>query len=88
VGAGFKADVNLLALMGTRGRIHGSTLRPRPVEEKAAVARRMERHVLPQLASGKLTVPLLATFPFSQVEDAYARFDAGGKLGKIVLLAG
>jgi NADPH:quinone reductase-like Zn-dependent oxidoreductase len=87
VGAGFKAEVNLLALMSTRGRIHGSTLRPRPLEDKAAVARRMERHVLPQLASGRLTVPLAATFPFAQVEDAYAHFAAGGKLGKIVLLA-
>jgi putative PIG3 family NAD(P)H quinone oxidoreductase len=87
VGAGFKAEINLLALMGTRGRIHGSTLRARPVEEKAAVARRMERHVLPQLASGRLTVPLLASFPFAKVEDAYARFAAGGKLGKIVLVA-
>jgi NADPH:quinone reductase-like Zn-dependent oxidoreductase len=87
VGAGFKAEVNLLGLMGTRGRIHGSTLRARPVEEKAQVARRMERHVLPQLASGRLTVPLLASFPFSQVDDAYARFAAGGKLGKIVLVA-
>jgi NADPH:quinone reductase len=35
VGAGFTAELNLLALMGKRGRIHGSTLRPRPLEDKA-----------------------------------------------------
>jgi NADPH:quinone reductase len=86
VGAGFKAELNLLALMGTRGRIHGSTLRPRPVEEKALVAHRVERHVLPLLAGGRVTVPLAATFPFESVADAYARFAEGGKLGKIVLV--
>lgn len=85
VGAGFKAELNLLALMATRGRIHGSTLRPRPLEEKALVAHRVERHVLPLLASGRVTVPLAATFPFAAVADAYAHFAAGGKLGKIVL---
>jgi len=45
VGAGFKAELNLLALMGKRGRIHGSTLRARPLEEKSAAARLVERHV-------------------------------------------
>ena len=86
VGAGFKADVNLLALMGARGRIHGSTLRARPLEDKAAAARAVERHVLPLLASGRLTVPLAATYPMPDAAAAYERFEAGGKLGKIVLL--
>jgi NADPH:quinone reductase-like Zn-dependent oxidoreductase len=86
VGAGFKAEVNLLALMGARGRIHGSTLRARPLEEKATVARRVERHVLPLLARGALTVPIAATFPLSDAPAAYERFAAGGKLGKIVLV--
>ncbi|HEY8524308.1 MAG TPA: zinc-binding dehydrogenase [Acidimicrobiales bacterium] len=87
VGAGAKAEVNLLALMGARGRIHGSTLRARPLEDKALAARRVERHVLPLLASGTVTVPLAATFPFSEAPAAYERFAAGGKLGKIVLVA-
>ncbi len=87
VGAGFAAEVNLLALMAARGRIHGSTLRPRPLEEKATVARRMERHVLPLLARGALTVPIAATVPLSEAATAYERFAAGGKLGKIVLIA-
>ena len=86
VGAGFRAEVNLLALMGARGRIHGSTLRARPLEEKATVARRVERHVLPLLARGALTVPIAATFPLADASAAYDRFAAGGKLGKIVLV--
>jgi NADPH:quinone reductase-like Zn-dependent oxidoreductase len=88
VGAGFKAEVNLLALMGTRGRIHGSTLRARPLDEKAAAARRVERHVLPLLARGTLQVPIAATFPLSEPARAYEHFAAGGKLGKIVLVDG
>lgn len=86
VGAGAKAEVNLMALMAARGRIHGSTLRARPIEDKAVVARAMERHVLPLLGWGDLTVPLAATFPFAEVAAAYERFAQGGKLGKIVLV--
>jgi NADPH:quinone reductase len=86
VGAGFTAEVNLLALMGARGRIHGSTLRPRPLDEKAAAARRVERHVLPLLARGAVTVPIAATFPLAEAAAAYELFAAGGKLGKIVLV--
>lgn len=86
VGAGFTAEVNLLALMGARGRIHGSTLRARPLDEKAAAARRVERHVLPLLARGDVTVPIAATFPMADAARAYERFAAGGKLGKIVLV--
>ncbi len=87
VGAGFKAEVNLLALMASRGRIHGSTLRPRPLEDKAAAARRVERHVLPLLARGAVTVPIAATVPLDDPARAYELFAAGGKLGKIVLVA-
>jgi len=86
VGAGLSADISLLTLMGKRGRIHGSTLRPRPLEEKALAARRVERHVLPLLARGALTVPVAATFPMSDATAAYDHFAAGGKLGKIVLI--
>ena len=85
VGGGFKAEINLLALMGKRARIGASMLRNRPLEEKAATARRIERHVLPLVESGDITVPVAATFPLERVAEAYERFAAGGKLGKIVL---
>ena len=86
VGAGFKAEVNLVALMGKRGAIHASTLRARPLEEKALTARRMEQHVLPLLQSGSVRVPVAETFDLDDAAQAYERFSAGGKLGKIVLL--
>jgi len=85
VGAGFKAELNLLALMGKRGSIHASTLRPRPLEGKAATARAMERSVLPLLERGDVKVPVAATFALDDAEAAYDRFAAGGKLGKVVL---
>jgi NADPH:quinone reductase len=88
IGAGAKAELNLALLMGKRGSIRGSTLRARPLEEKAAAMRLVEREVLPLIADGTVTVPVAETFPLERVGDAYDRFAAGGKLGKIVLLTG
>jgi NADPH:quinone reductase len=85
IGAGAKGELNLGKLMGKRGVIRGSTLRARPLEEKALTARAMERHVLPLFEGGALRVPIAETFPLDRVADAYERFAAGGKLGKIVL---
>jgi NADPH2:quinone reductase len=85
-GSGSRAEMNLVALMQKRGRILASTLRARPLEEKALVTRRLEKEVLPLFETGALTVPVAATFPLAEAEAAYERFEAGGKLGKIVLL--
>jgi NADPH:quinone reductase-like Zn-dependent oxidoreductase len=74
-----------MKLMAKRGRIHGSTLRSRPIEEKAVAARLVEKMVLPGFASGDLSVPVAATYPLDDAAAAYERFKAGGKLGKIVL---
>ena len=85
VGAGFKAELNLLALMGKRATLRASTLRPRPLEEKALTARAMEREVLPLFEAGRLRVLLADQFGIDEAEAAYDRFAAGGKVGKIVL---
>jgi putative PIG3 family NAD(P)H quinone oxidoreductase len=85
IGAGAKAELNLGVLMGKRARVYGSTLRPRPLEEKALTARAVERSVLPLLAAGTVRVPIAATYPLAEAVAAYDRFTAGGKLGKIVL---
>jgi NADPH2:quinone reductase len=85
-GTGPKSEINLLALMGKRGRIHGSTLRARPLEEKAIAMRLVEKEVLPLFEDGVLGVPVAATFALDDVSAAYDRFASGGKLGKIVLL--
>ena len=85
VGAGAKAELNLLALMGKRARIYGSTLRARPLEEKAIAARRLEHEVLPLFGRGLLRVPVADTFPLDRAAEAYERFAAGAKLGKVVI---
>jgi NADPH:quinone reductase len=88
ISAGAKAELNLGAAMQKRARILNSTLRPRPLEEKATAARAVERSVLPLLASGAVRVPIAATYPLEEAPAAYDRFAAGGKLGKIVLTMG
>lgn len=86
VGAGARGEIDLRVVMAKRARIHGSTLRARPLEAKADTARLVEKHVIPLLAAGSLVVPVAATLPLTEVAAAYDRFAAGGKVGKIVLV--
>ncbi|HUA04367.1 MAG TPA: NAD(P)H-quinone oxidoreductase [Solirubrobacteraceae bacterium] len=88
ISAGAKAEVNLGLAMQRRARILNSTLRPRPLEEKAITARAMERSVLPLLASGAVGVLIAETYPLEDAVAAYDRFADGGKLGNIVLTMG
>jgi NADPH:quinone reductase len=85
VGAGARTELDLRSLMMKRARLFASTMRARPLEEKAIATRAVERAVLPGFVSGDLSVPVAATFPLDDVAAAYERFQAGGKLGKIVL---
>jgi NADPH:quinone reductase len=84
-GAGAKGEINLGLLMTKRARMYGSTLRARPLEGKAAAARLVESQVLPLFATGRLRVPVCATFPLEEVTTAYDRFRAGSKFGKVVV---
>jgi NADPH:quinone reductase-like Zn-dependent oxidoreductase len=87
VGSGSRIELDLLALMATRGRISGSTLRSRDRREKADVAAAVGAHVVPLLAQGAVGVPLCETFALAQAAAAYARFAGGSKFGKLVLTA-
>jgi NADPH:quinone reductase len=84
-GAGSTATVDFGLLMRKRGRISSSTLRPRAREEKEDVLRRLEGHALALLARGEVVVPVETTFPLEQADEAYDRFAAGGKFGKLVI---
>ena len=86
IGAGAKGELNLRDLMTKRATLRASTLRARPLEEKALTARAMERHVLPLFDAGALRVPVAETFPLERAVEAYDRFAEGGKIGKIVLV--
>jgi NADPH:quinone reductase-like Zn-dependent oxidoreductase len=72
--------------MARRARVLGSGLRYRPQEQKADAARRVEHQALPLVADGRLRIPVAATFPLEKAQEAYDRFTAGGKLGKLVLV--
>ncbi|HEX3214277.1 MAG TPA: zinc-binding dehydrogenase, partial [Actinomycetota bacterium] len=85
VGAGAEVALDLRRLMTRRSRILASNLRSRPLEQKADAARRVEHQALPLLADGRLRIPVAATFPLEAAQEAYDRFTAGGKLGKLVL---
>ncbi len=86
-GAGARAEIDFGLLMRRRGRIHGSTLR-------AALARgegggdpaAARTRSCPLLADGRVRVPVEAAFPLEQATEAYERFAAGGKFGKIVIV--
>jgi NADPH:quinone reductase len=86
IGAGAKGELNLAKLMYKRGRLMASTMRARPLEEKALMTRGLERHVLPLVEQGAIRVPVAETLSLGDASAAYERFAAGGKLGKLVLL--
>jgi NADPH:quinone reductase-like Zn-dependent oxidoreductase len=85
VGGGAATDLDLRMLMIKRARMSGSTLRARPLEQKAAAARAVEASVLPLFEASRLTVPVAAAFPLAHAAEGYERFAAGGKFGKVVL---
>jgi NADPH:quinone reductase len=88
VGASSGTDVNLnLGLLGgKRATVRGSMLRARPLEGKAIATRAVEREVLPLVASGRITVPIAATYPLDEASTAYDAYSGRGKLGKIILI--
>jgi putative PIG3 family NAD(P)H quinone oxidoreductase len=86
VGAGANPEVDLFAVMSKRAVITGSTLRSRPLEEKALVTQRAQAHAVPLLADGAVRVLIEETYSLKNASDAYERFAQGGKLGKIVLV--
>jgi len=88
VGSGAKVELNLLELMGRRAAVSGATLRARSVDDKGAVVAAVTRAALPLVSAGRLRVPVAAMVPMEEPSEAYERFAAGGKLGKIVLVVG
>jgi NADPH:quinone reductase len=86
IGAGSKFELDLRLLMSKRGRIFSSTMRARPLAERAVVVAHVAKRVVPFVESGALVVPIAASFPMPDASQAYERFAAGAKLGKVVLV--
>jgi NADPH2:quinone reductase len=85
-GGGGETMFDFRAAMKVSATIFASSLRARPLEQKADAARKLETHVLPLFDAGKLEVPIQAQFALADAEAAYASYQTPGKFGKIVLL--
>jgi len=82
---GAKANVDLGQVLRRRLSISGSTLRPRPVAFKAAIARKLREHVWPLFAQGKIKPVIYKTFPLERAAEAHALMESSTHVGKIVL---
>jgi NADPH2:quinone reductase len=85
---GAKAQVNMVPILQRRLTITGSTLRPRSVAEKGAIAAALRQHVWPLLEAGVVRPVVHATFPFRQAADAHRVMESGEHIGKLVLVVG
>jgi putative PIG3 family NAD(P)H quinone oxidoreductase len=83
--SGAKATVNFAPVMMKRLTITGSTLRPRTVAEKAAIAAALEARVWPMLAARRIAPVMDSTFPLAEAAAAHARMESSAHVGKIVL---
>ena len=84
---GAKVEVDFVPLMMKRLTHTGSTLRPRSVAEKAAIARALEEKVWPLLAQGTIRPLIHARFPLAEAADAHRMMESGSHIGKIILTA-
>jgi NADPH2:quinone reductase len=82
---GPKSQINLRPVLQNRLNLTGSTLRPRTIEEKGAIARELEAQVWPLLARGEIGPVVHTTFPLRDAAGAHRLLEAGDVIGKIVL---
>ena len=82
---GAKAEINFANVMIKRQTITGSTLRPRSVAQKGAIAQALEEKVWPLVAAGEVRPQIHATFPLEQAAQAHQLMETSAHVGKIVL---
>jgi len=82
---GSKVELDCLPILTKNLTFTGSMLRPRSVEEKAAIARALIRNVWPLFAEKKLSVLISRSFPLSEASRAHELMESSGHIGKIIL---
>ena len=82
---GARADVDTSQVMRRRLTITGSTLRPRSIDFKGAIARALREHAWPLLENGAIKPIVHATFPLAEASKAHAMMEGGENIGKIIL---
>ncbi|BDZ48244.1 NAD(P)H quinone oxidoreductase [Frondihabitans sucicola] len=83
--SGQASSFELGALMQKRGRIWGTTLRPRPLPEKRAIIAGVREHVWPLLEAGTVRPVIDRVFPLDEAAAAHRWMEDGGHIGKILL---
>lgn len=84
---GSKVEIDLQKVMAKRLTLTGSTLRPRNVAEKGAIAAALQAEVWPLIEAGRVRPVIHATFPLAQAAEAHALMESSAHVGKIILLA-
>jgi NADPH:quinone reductase len=84
---GPKSELDLEQVMRKRLIVTGSTLRPRPVAFKAAIAQALKARIWPEFESGRIGPVIDSTFPLAEGRAAHERLESGAHIGKIVLTA-
>jgi putative PIG3 family NAD(P)H quinone oxidoreductase len=84
---GRRGELDFGALMAKRGSISATTLRARPVEEKAKIVRGVRDQVWPLVDAGAIRPIIDTTMPLADAIEAHRRMEASDHLGKILLLA-
>ena len=82
---GARSNVNLNEILRRRLTVTGSTLRPRPVSFKGAIARALREKVWPHIESGAIKPVVYRIFPLAEAVHAHALMESGAHIGKIVL---
>jgi NADPH:quinone reductase-like Zn-dependent oxidoreductase len=85
---GVRAELDIGALMRKRAAMVATLLRPRPVEEKAAIMASVEEHVWPLVADGRFRPVIDTTVGLDDVRAAHERMEAGTHIGKLLLTTG
>ncbi|MFF2567553.1 NAD(P)H-quinone oxidoreductase [Streptomyces sp. NPDC058084] len=84
---GVKGELNLAALMAKRAAVLATTLRSRPLGEKAAVVAAVREHVWPLIAAGTVTPVVDRTVAMTDAAEAHRAVEASSHVGKVLLLA-
>jgi NADPH2:quinone reductase len=82
---GAKAQINMATVLQRRLTVTGSTLRPRPVAEKGAIADALRERVWPLLESGAVAPVIFQTFPLRDAAAAHRVMESSAHIGKLVL---
>lgn len=84
---GVKGELNIGKLLSRRGAVIATSLRSRPVEEKAAICASVVEHVWPLIADGSVRPVVHTTLPLEKAAEAHRMMESGDHIGKIMLTA-